>query len=231
VIPKVLLGKSRHDFGLRDDACVYLACQSTFKYLPQDDAVLPAIAQRVPHAQFVFLTPHELVAGDYQARIHRAFAEHGLDAAEWCVFLRGQCTFDYWNLNLVADVFLDSFEWSGCNTTMEAIACGLPVVTTPGKLMRGRHSFAILTQLGVVDTIARDRSDYVAIAARLALDPAWRTGIVEEMERRWGQLYSDVSSVRALEAFYRRVVQQALPEDRPVAARSLQEARLHHGSR
>ncbi len=41
-------------------------------------------------------------------------------------------------LNRCCDLFLDSVGWSGCNSTLEALACGLPVVTWPGELMRGR---------------------------------------------------------------------------------------------
>jgi hypothetical protein len=31
------------------------------------------------------------------------------------------------------DVFLDTIEWSACNTTLEALAHGVPVVTLPGR--------------------------------------------------------------------------------------------------
>ena len=91
----------------------------------------------------------------------------GLSADEHCVFLPPQPSSDYWNLNLLADVFLDTIEWSGCNTTLEAIACGLPIVTLPGQVMRGRHSYAILMQFGMTETIARDKAEYVDIAVRL----------------------------------------------------------------
>ena len=46
----------RAALGLRDDAVVYLCCQSLSKYLPRDDAVWPRIAARVPAAQFLFLS-------------------------------------------------------------------------------------------------------------------------------------------------------------------------------
>src|SRR5439155_5579077 len=158
VVPRMLLRKTRLDYGLREDAVVYLCCQSLFKYLPQHDDVFPAIAKRVPESQFVFLAPNDYVAADLRRRLRRAFSAVGLSADLHCVLLPEQSIFNYWNLNLIADVYLDTIEWSGCNTTFEAIACGLPVVTLPGKFMRGRHSYAILTQLGVTESIARDKA-------------------------------------------------------------------------
>jgi len=32
----------------------------------------------------------------------------------------------------VSDIYLDSIDWSGCNTTLEALVGGLPAVTMAG---------------------------------------------------------------------------------------------------
>ena len=203
VIPKVILTKTRRDFGLREDAVIYLCCQSVFKYSPQQDVIVAQIAKRVPRSQFVFLVTNEVVKRDFKNRMDRAFAASGLSAGDYCVWLREMHVLDFWNLNLVADVFLDTIGWSGGVTAFEAIACGLPVVTLPGKLMRARHSYAILTQLGVSETIATDADDYVDIAVQIGLDRNWQQGVVDHMVAGYSHLYSDVRSVRALEDFYR----------------------------
>jgi predicted O-linked N-acetylglucosamine transferase (SPINDLY family) len=176
VIPRALLEKSRRDFGLREDAVLYLSCQSIFKYLPQHDDVFPAIAKRVPGAQFVFLIPNDYVQANFRRRLELAFAAGELLAKNYCVCLPRQDILDYWNLNLLADVYLDTIEWSGFITTLEAIACRLPIVTLPGQFMRGRQSCAILTEFGVTETIAGDKSDYIDIAIRLGVEHAWRAG-------------------------------------------------------
>ena len=67
----------------------------------------------------------------------------------------------YLSLNLACDVFLDAHGWSGGNTTLEALNLDLPIVTTPGKYMRGRHSAAILKQLGLEDSIADSVDSWV----------------------------------------------------------------------
>lgn len=199
--------KTRSDFQLRDDAVVYLSCQSLFKYLPQYDFVLAEIARRVPQAQFVFISrlgTH--LTQQFQQRLQRAFAAVDLDSEDYCVALPNQGHETYLDLNLVSDIFLDTFSWSGGNTTLEAIACNLPVVTCPGEFMRGRHSYAILKMLGVTDTIAKDEAEYIEIAVRLGLDQAWRRKISQRIASRHDRLYDDRVCVEALEAFYRQVV-------------------------
>ena len=205
VIPAVLFTKVRRDFGLRDNAVVYLCCQSIFKYSPAQDDVVVRIARQVPEAEFVFLTTNELAGNDLRARMERAFAAADLSANESCVFLGEMDLLDYWNLHQVGDVCLDTLGWSGGVTTFEAIACGLPVVTLPGRLMRARHSSAILRQLGVMETVASDTAHYVDIAVRLGLDRKWRKTVLDRMAAGYQRLYSDTRSIRSLEEFVRGI--------------------------
>ena len=215
VLPKALFYKTRADFGIREDAVAYLSCQSTIKYLPQHDDVFPAIAKLVPNAQFVFVAWNDALKNDFQKRLNSAFSAAGVPISDHIVFVPTVDEISYWNLNVLCDIFLDNIEWSGCNSTFEAVACKLPVVTLPGRFMRGRHSYAILTQLGVTDTIARDKSNYVEIAANLALDREWRERVVERMVAGYPALYSDKSSVLALENFYQQIVRERLLTHKP----------------
>ncbi|MDV2992367.1 MAG: hypothetical protein N4J56_002021 [Chroococcidiopsis sp. SAG 2025] len=195
--------KSRLDFRLRDDAVIYLSCQSLFKYLPQYDYVYAAIAQQVSQAQFAFIShPSTYITDIFQQRLQRAFAKFGLNSQDYCVILPRQTGDDYLTLNLVSDVYLDTFSWTGGNSTMEAIACNLPVVTCPGEFMRGRHSYAMLKMLGVTDTIASDEAEYIEIAVKLGLDRDWRDSIVKQISQRHSYLYNDKTCVEALDAFF-----------------------------
>jgi protein O-GlcNAc transferase len=174
VIPTPLFSKTRSEIGVREDAIVYLSCQSTFKYLPDHDHVFAEIARRVPNSQFVFLVSNPGVGAAFYRRVASALAAVGLDAEGRCVLLPSQNKIDYWNVNSLSDVYLDTIEWSGCNSTMEAIACKLPMVTTPAGFMHGRHTAGILAQLEVTGTIAWDKAEYLSLAARLGLDRPWR---------------------------------------------------------
>jgi tetratricopeptide (TPR) repeat protein/glycosyltransferase involved in cell wall biosynthesis len=208
--------KTRADFDLPDDAVIYLSCQSLFKYLPQYDDIFVGIAKRSPSARFVFICHHlsKFITTQFQQRLWGAFARSGLDAEQYCTILPRQVkTDDYLNLLLVADVYLDTPGWSGGNTTLEAIACGLTVVTLPGEFMRGRHSYAMLKILGIEETIAHTEADYIDIAVRLGEDLYWRQEIAQKMEENHAGtnpagncLYDDTTCMSALEAFYTSVV-------------------------
>lgn len=201
--------KTRADFHLSDRSIIYLSCQSLYKYLPQYDYIFAEIAQCVSQAQFVFLASPtgDYITAKFQQRLHRAFANYGLDSQKYCVILPRLSAADYANLNLLSDVFLDTIGWSGGNTTLEAIACNLPIVTLPSEFMRGRHAYAMLQVLEVLDTIAKNEMEYVEIAVRLGINSQWRQEIVQRMSDRHDALYGDQASVQALEVFFEQQVQ------------------------
>lgn len=206
----IKLVKTRRDYGLKEGAIAYLSCQSLFKYLPQYDFVFPAIAKRVPNAQFIFIaaasctTP--LVTQKFCQRLQRIFAEYGLDYQDYCLLLPGQIYADFQQLNLLADVFLDSFVWSGGMTSLDAINCLLPIVTCPGELMRGRQSAGFLKRMGITETIATDPAEYIQIATQLGLDSNYRQQIIMQMSEQRYLLYNDYACVKALELLYRNAI-------------------------
>ncbi|MEK0191909.1 tetratricopeptide repeat protein [Microcoleus anatoxicus] len=221
--------KKRADFQLRDDAVVYLSCQSLSKYLPQYDYIYPEIAQKVPQSQFVFVAHQSpLITEKLQQRLKQAFAKYGLKNEDYCIILPRQTVISYWQLNLLADIFLDTFSWSGGITTLEAIACNLPIVTCPGELMRGRQSCGMLNILGLTDTIAQDEAEYIDIAVKLGLDAEWRRTLSQQMSDRHANLYEDVTCVKALEQFYRQVVEDKLITDAKTPLLSTAKKKVLH---
>ena len=194
---------SRSEFGLRPDATVYWCCQSLYKYLPQYDEVFARIARGAGDCQFVFITYPKgtAVTEMFRNRLHRAFSATGLDSADHCVFLPRLDQSRFLAASGLCDVFLDSIGWSGGNTTLESLIYALPIVTLPGRLMRSRHSLAILTRMGIADTIAGTVDEYVAIAIRLARDKVWRDRIRDEIPAGAARVYRDHACISALESF------------------------------
>lgn len=190
--------RQRAAFGLRQDAVVYLSSQAPYKYLPQHDWLYAQIARQVPNAQFMFLR-----AGISPERLARAFASLGLDSQDYCLVSPVLPRPDYSDLISLSDIYLDTPEWSGGNTTLDALACHLPVVTYPGEFMRGRHSSGFLQTMGVTTTLAADAAEYVEIAVRLA-DPAQRQPVRDGLRQAVPMLFDNPTATRNLEAFLKQ---------------------------
>ena len=205
VIPKT--SKNRDNFGLKDEDIVYVSCQSLFKYLPQYDYIFAEIASKVKNAKFVFVSHESLaITNKFCCRLKVAFDSFGLIFDDFCIILPRLDKLDYWNLLLVADIFLDTFDFTGFLTTLEAISCNLPVVTRLGKFMRGCQSAGILKLISVKETLAETEEEYINIAVSLGLDKEIRKRLQEKISQQKFKLYEDKSCVDALESFYRQLV-------------------------
>ncbi len=155
---------------MRPSACIYWCAQSLFKYLPQHDTVFPRIAREAGDCQFVFIE-HPGVTGVtnlFRLRLERAFGQYGLRAEDYCLILPRLEHGQFLAASGLSDVFLDSIGWSGGNTTLDALAYDLPIVTLRGDLMRSCHSAAMLDMMGMTETVCASIEDYVALAVGLA---------------------------------------------------------------
>jgi protein O-GlcNAc transferase len=66
---------------------------------------------------------------------------------------------------------------------------------------------AMLKMMGVTETIAEDVEAYIAIACRLGNDMDFFNRIRNSITTNRHLLYNDKTCIRALEDFYRRVVE------------------------
>ena len=201
---------SRAELGLRPDSVAYWCCQVLFKYLPRFDDLFPRIAAEVDNCQFVFIRhKSEVTTRQFEERLARAFRRFGMDVDDYCIFVDRMPMHRFAAAMKSVDIFLDSLGWAGCNTTMEAIGVGLPVITCPGDFMRGRHSSAILQMVGLEQAIAPTLEDYVKLAVTLGRDAAQREELRRLTVERHGRAFGDLDCIRGLEDFLCRMAGSA----------------------
>jgi len=192
-----------------DSGTPLLLCPGVpFKYAPQQDWVWPEIARRLGHCRLVFFTyKTEAFSTKLRNRLVGAFERAGLDADEFMTFIPWQSWQGFYALLEQADVFLDTIGFSGFNTAMQAVDCGIPVVTREGRFLRGKLASGILKRIGLQELVAASDEDYVALAVRLVEDQAYHASVRERMVARRELMVRDSTSVRALEDFLLRVTE------------------------
>src|SRR5581483_2154726 len=128
--------------GIEPDRPLLLSPGTPYKYAPQYDWVFPAIAKRLSRCTIAFFkdasAPWSPLHDKLLDRLSAAFAAHGLRFSDHCVVLPWLDKPTYYGLMQKADIMLDTIGFSGFNTAMQAVECGLPIVTREGRFMRGR---------------------------------------------------------------------------------------------
>ncbi len=192
----------RAALGLDPAVPVYWSGQSLYKYSPRYDWMFPRIAAAVGDCRFVFVsTVSGALTRMFRDRLGRAFAASGLDADRYCAVLPRMPHERYVAAAGLADAMLDPPGWSGGKSTLDCLPRHPAIVTWPGTFMRGRHTAAILRQIGCEATIASNADEYVSMAARLAHDGGWRSTVREAVAVGEHRAYRDRDYIRALEKF------------------------------
>jgi protein O-GlcNAc transferase len=209
-------GPVNDDFGSKashvDGIIRFLCMQSADKLHSGHDELFARILKSVPNAKLdIICSKPTIVAQTLAARMRTTFAKLGFDFDACCHVHPGQPLATYNRFLANADVCLDSLDFSGCITSLDALWRDLPIVTLRGELMRGRQTYGMLRLLGMDELIAQDVEDYVRIATRAAQDNAWRRSLSERIRSRKIELYSDQSTIEALADFLRNVEPRSTP--------------------
>ena len=199
---------TRAELGLPASGSLIVCAQSPFKWSPQFTRTVAAILQRSSDARLVvFDGPAGAVTSRmrvFHAYLAKFFAPLGIDVKSRVIHLPQQTRADFLAVLAACDVALDTFGFSGGNTSLDAFSVGLPVVTLPGEFMRGRQTIAMLKtmQSAACDTlIASDEAVYVQRVANLLESPATLAATRSAIRKGAHKLFNDPAPVAALSAW------------------------------
>jgi predicted O-linked N-acetylglucosamine transferase (SPINDLY family) len=135
------------------------------------------------------------------ARLRGEFDEAGVDFDAHVSVIPVLDRSRYFSLMQQSTLLLDTLGFSGFNTALQALECGLPVLAYEGKFMRGRLASAIMRRVNLPDLVAEIPEEFIEKAIALAADSKQIKRLRVDISRRVNSLFKDESSVVALENF------------------------------
>lgn len=198
-IPTRVPVTTRADLGLPQGRHLYVVPHASVKIHPDLDTLLIRIAAGDPLAQFLLFadgTPALTVR--LQQRLTRCFDTAKLQMTDHVRWLPRANPEQFRKILGVSDVMLDAVRFSGGNTSLDAIAQGLPLVTLPGEFMRSRQSAAMLRRCGVPELIVATPDDYVATAVDIACNADRARDLRQRLHHGAAGLFDDPQPLAAL---------------------------------
>lgn len=177
----------------------FLCAQSLFKVLPRQDRCFADILRACPGAKLSFFA-HSIP--EITAAFHQRLMAAGL-CEDQMTFIP-PCDRNTFMKHMAGSrVVLDTLEWSGGNTSLEAFAMGTPVITVPGRFMRGRHTSAMLDLMDASDLKCADVETYTETAIRLFAQKSELDYVREAIHERAHRLFDDQKPLGALNDYLR----------------------------
>jgi protein O-GlcNAc transferase len=189
--------------GLPKNQPLLLCPGSPFKYSPLHDWVWVEIAKGLATRRNGMLVFFEGSRGAMykilQDRLRKAFTESGIDFDAHVRVISQLDRPRFYGLMERSALMLDTLGFSGFNTALQAIECGLPILTYEGEFMRGRLASCFMRLMELPDLVATNPVQFVARAIELSQDGGARKRLAKEIVKRRKILFQDLAPVRALE--------------------------------
>lgn len=204
-VPAAMPGRAA--LGLPATGTLYGCPQSLFKFHPDFDAQLAAIAAGDPGAHIVVLDGN---FANWSQLLRARWAAHYPLLLERVVFQPRLALDGFMALLAQIDVLLDPIYFGSGNTLYEAMVYGTPIVTWPGPHLRGRVVAGAYAQMRIAAApIAARLEDYAPLALALGRDAARRAVLRQALQRGARALFEDMRAVREFEEFLEAAVAAA----------------------
>ena len=182
---------------------IFLNLQSNFKLLPQNDYVYFEILKKNPNCEFWFIeTKNKFISKKFKDRISIICQKNNLCLEDFFVFHPETAYQKYLDLINKADIILDSFDWSGLNTSLDAICLNKPLITFPSNFMRGRHSYGILKILKIDELICSSKKEYIDLAVKLSKNFDFRESVLKKIKENKKLIFNNYKAINSLENFF-----------------------------
>jgi predicted O-linked N-acetylglucosamine transferase (SPINDLY family) len=191
--------------GLPKGVPLLLCPGSPFKYMPAHDWVWLEIAKglqtRCQGRLVFFASSRGSMHVALLTRLRKFFASAGVDFDSHICVVPVLERARFFSLMQKSTLLLDTLGFSGFNTALQGLECGLPVLAYEGKFMRGRLASAIMRKMDMPELVATSHQEFIQKAVEFAADPKRLKKIRAEIPKRVKALFRDDSSIRGLEAF------------------------------
>ena len=180
--PATGLTISRTSLNIPEQAPLLVSGSNFFKLGPQVRQAWAEILAASPETYLVLYPfgpawsstyPHQIFLDD----MHDRFCTLGVQANRLVLMRPFANSSDVTNLLRLADLYLDSFPYSGATSLLDPLLADLPPITMTGNRLRFAQGDAILQELGLEELIVRDITAYVDMAVSLIRDTPHRQAL------------------------------------------------------
>lgn len=180
-------GFSKSDFGVPEDAVLFVSGANCFKILPEMQEVWAEILQRVPGSRLLLHPFNPNWTNKYpevrfQESFYKTLAKWGIGLDRLIVSTHKLPTrSDVVAMMAIGDVYLDTFPYSGSISLTDPLETGVPTLVCEDNSLRSRQGAALLRDIGLEELIAENAEQYIIKAIELANVPKRRNAIRGEI--------------------------------------------------
>ena len=176
----------RASLRIATDDVVFVNAAACFKILPEMQETWAKILASVPKSRLLLLPfnpnwANAFPVKQFERTLTEACARHGVSRDRFVLANSLPSRADVKSLERIADVYLDTFPFSGSISVIDPLELGLPPVVQEGTTHRSRMASALLREIDLPELITKDENSYIELAVQLGTDAAYRRQLKERI--------------------------------------------------
>jgi predicted O-linked N-acetylglucosamine transferase (SPINDLY family)/glycosyltransferase involved in cell wall biosynthesis len=181
---------NRESIGIAEDAVVFISGANLFKIIPELRNTWAKIVAAVPNSVLVLYPFGPNWSTSYPKQVfieslNAAFLQYGADPDSLLILdpIPVPNRNDIKEYLKLADIYLDSYPFSGTTSVIDPLEVALPAVARQGSCFRSAMGVALLQQLGIRDLVADSEESYIQLAIALGINLELRQQISDRIEQ------------------------------------------------
>jgi protein O-GlcNAc transferase len=193
-------GWDRKSLRLPQSGTVLCCFNNSYKVDPLTFDLWMNVLRRVEDSVLWLYAPNEITAMNLTQRA----MQNGVEASRLVFAPHITDHASHLGRYVFADLFLDTRYCNAHTTAVDALWCGVPVITVPGEKMASRVGASLLNAVGLPELICKDWTEYEEKAVWLATHPDELAALKRKLaaNRDSYPLFDTEGQVRALEAAF-----------------------------
>lgn len=215
--PTPILNPTRQSWGANESTTIYISGSNFRKINPEVRQTWAKILAAVPNS-ILALYPfgpnwgrHPQLEMPFYQQMQAVLAEYGVAPNRLVLIKTLPTTADIRKCLEIADIYLDSYPYSGAASALDPLKVNLPIVTMEGRELRHRQSAALLQELQISDLIARHEAEYIQLAISLGTNPQLRQQKRTEVQQKMQQVPQFLESraySKQIEALFQKLFRE-----------------------
>lgn len=181
----------RASLGIPEEAVVFISGANFYKLIPELSDTWAKIVAAIPNSVLLLLPFGPNWSNTYPQKAFREhlkskFSRYGV-AADRLMILAPQPVPDRQGVKeyyKIADIYLDSYPFSGTTSLIEPLEVGLPIVTRQGTHLRAAMGAAILKTLDLTNCIVESEEAYIQQAIAFGTNADLREQTSDRIKRK-----------------------------------------------
>jgi predicted O-linked N-acetylglucosamine transferase (SPINDLY family) len=181
----------RKKLGISNESVIFVSVANMFKITPELSHTWAKVIASVPNSVLLLFPFGPNWSSSYPKKtflnnISKIFSEYGLQPTR-CIILdpvpvpNRDDVKEYLKL---ADVYLDSYPFSGTTSVIDPLEVGLPIVARQGTCFRSAMGAALLQDIGMLNLVADSEESYIQIAIALGREPELRKQRSDQIKQK-----------------------------------------------